>query len=191
MNDGNAKSPLSDRDYQELVAFRVRESLRADRRWVIRMLITTLVAVVGSIAAAWNANRAANSASQNATSANDAAVTSVEILEDRPYIDGLGASSDEHELIIEGTAFGSLPGRVELFYKLVFTDDLGCNETRTPTITLDGDRIRSWTETEIVVTTIDEQRNVFRKSVCNADDFDNLVPYLRVVTNDRRRSPVW
>lgn len=187
MNDGNVNSPLSDRDYQELVAFRVRESLRADRRWVVRMLITALVAVAGSIMAAWNANQAANSASEDATSANVA----VETFEARPYIDGLDGSSDEQELIIEGTAFGLLPGRVELFYKLSLVDDVNCDETRTPTITLDGDRIRSWTETEIVVTTTDEQRLVFRTGVCNAEDFNNLVPYLRVVTNDGRRSPVW
>lgn len=189
MIDDNHQVQLSDRDL-DLVVYRVRESLRADRRWVLRMVITTLVAVVGSIGAAWNANRTADSASQNATNANNAAETSVEILGDRPYIDGLGVSSDEHELIIEGTAFG-LSGRVELFYKLVFTDAVDCSETRTPTITLYGDRIRSWTETEIVVTTTAEQRLVFRTSVCNAENFENLVPYLRVVTDDGRRSPVW
>ena len=93
MSDDNRQVQLSDQDL-DLIVYRVRESLRVDRRWVASLLITALVAAAGSIMAARNANRAANSARSSANDAVDG------ILDVRPYIDGLGASSDEYELII-------------------------------------------------------------------------------------------
>ena len=75
----NVRNPLSDKDYQDLIALRVREMIRSDRQWAIRMLITTLVAVAGSFVTAWNANQTANDASEIASDASETASDASEI----------------------------------------------------------------------------------------------------------------
>ena len=121
----------------------------------------------------------------------------VEILTERPYIEGLETLFEEAErLIIVGRAFGESPGSVELFYELPISDSFEdemnerASQNRSTTITLRGDRIEDWTETQILVNTTPGQRRVLLASI-GAEDFTNLIPYLRVVTADRRRSNLW
>jgi hypothetical protein len=197
MANGSGSSPLSDRDHQELIAHRVREAIRSDRdyqeliahrvreairlerqsirRWRFGIAITILVATLGLIGAQYR---------------------SLERYSQRPYVDGLETEFSQAErLVITGTAFGSSRGSVELFYKLSISnspagDTASTAETRTATITLRDERIEEWTESQIIVTTALGQRQVFLDSV-GADDFAELIPYIRVVTVDGRRSPLW
>ena len=82
-----------------------------------------------------------------------------------------------------------------MFYKLSISDNpavgtFSTAETRTATITLRDERIEEWTESQIIVTTTPGQRQVFLDSV-GADDFAELIPYIRIVTVDGSRSPLW
>lgn len=110
---------------------------------------------------------------------------------DRPYVNGLDSDwSVADRLVIDGSAFGSIPGRVELYYKVFGLGGDGTGETRTPTLSLSDESIELWTENMIIVTTTEEQRRVLLDRV-DEPDFADLTPYIRVVRADLTRSPVW
>ena len=67
---------------------------------------------------------------------------------ERPYVAGLDSEwSAADRLVIDGNAFGSIPGSVELYYKVFRLGNGGTGETRTPTLSLSGESIEMWTET--------------------------------------------
>lgn len=118
----------------------------------------------------------------------------VEQVADRPYIDGLATEFGEVDrLVINGTAFGENAGSVELFYKRsVFGEDVqgAAGDSRSITITLVQERIESWREDQIIVTTTPAQQRALLASM-ELNTFDDLVPYIRIITAERRRSPLW
>ena len=190
MANGLGGSPLSDRDYQELIAHRVREALRIERqsvrRWRLGSAITISVGILGLVGAQY----------RGFDQRFDLVEPIAEGYAQRPYVDGLETEFSQAErLVISGTAFGSALGSVELFYKRSISDAFGTvdnltEETRSATITLRDEQIEEWEENRIIVRTTMNQRDVFLESV-GAEDFGGLIPYIRVVTADGRRSPLW
>lgn len=190
MVDEPPSSPLSDRDYQELIAHRVRDALRQERqsvrRWRLGIGITLLAALLGLLGVQY----------RNFDSRFEGFEPVVQGYAQRPFVDGLETEfSQANRLVITGTAFGSERGGVELFYKRSISDSLAgdadvTGETRSATITLQNERIEQWTKTQIIVTTTPEQRAVLLESI-GADGFEGLIPYIRIATADGRRSPVW
>lgn len=184
MEPEQRESPLSDRDYQELIESRVRENLRVERRWRIGIGITI---VVGLLAVFLQVSRQDNRIAGFEPLA-------IEVSQ-RPYINNLATPfAQAQRLVIEGTAFGSSPGSVELYYRAsagtALDDQDQRTGTQTVTMILQGERIEEWTESEIIVTTTQAQRRQLLESI-GASNFGNLVPYIRVVTAGRQRSPVW
>lgn len=123
-------------------------------------------------------------------------LTQVKELKQRPYVAGLATDFEQAKrLVIVGTAFGSDAGSVELFYK-VNTDveeligEESTGETRTQTLYLSGESIEQWTDDQIIVSTTEHERQSLLDRV-GKRDFENMIPYIRVVRADGARSSVW
>ena len=102
MANGSGSSPLSDRDYQELIAHRVREALRLERqgirRWRFGIAITILAATLGLIGAQY----------RSFDTRFNVVEPLVEGYSQRPYVDGLETEFSQAErLVITGTAFAA------------------------------------------------------------------------------------
>ena len=182
-----ADSPLSDRDYQELIERRVREAIRLERqsirRWRLGIAVTALAALTGFVATTYR--------DLNGRFTPVEAV--VEGYAERPYVDRLETPFvNADSLVIRGSAFGDSPGWVELFYKRTILEEADSDPrpTRSATVTLTGSSIEDWTDERIIVNTTEEQRAIILESM-DATDFQDLVPYIRVRTADNRRSPLW
>ena len=114
----------------------------------------------------------------------------------RPYVEGLATDfSEAARLVITGDAFGSDAGTVELFYmvnldveELMREESTG--EMQTQTLYLRGESIEQWTDDQIVVSTTKQERQSLLEHV-GKRDFGNMIPYIRVVRADERRSNIW
>ena len=165
---------LSDEEYQELIGLRVRNAVRLEIISAVRFWgvigATLLVGVLG-LAATWLSIYVSPIIQQ---------------YEETPFVESLTTPFAEAErLTIAGRAFGpsaGAEGRVELFYRSDRVD--------TRTAVLRGQQIQRWTDSEITVATTSTQRTEFLTDV-GASTFDNLTPYIRVVTADGRRSNLW
>ena len=105
----------------------------------------------------------------------------------------LTPTGSANSLTFVGKGFGPAPGQVEVFYKRsigVNSDPYDSAESRSDTVTLAGSLISAWADDAITVETTEVLRDRLLSSV-EADSFTGLRPYIRVVTADARRSPVW
>lgn len=184
---------LSDRD-MELIVRRVMEEIRRQRvlarRWRIGLVATLVTALVASVAAMINEVEMLGHGVRGVQER-------VDVVEDRPYIEGMATPfNDAEHLVINGSAFGDEPGFVELFYKRTIVEiipgaaQLDPGATRSPTVILSGDLVVSWTDEQIAVNTTPDQRRVILDRL-RAEGFEDLIPYVRVVTAAGRRSSLW
>lgn len=177
--------PLTDSDTKAVVALVLVElSKRRQRRIVTAMAVLSAMASIPVyvLTQVWETTE-----NQGVT---------IEELRQRPYVAGL--ATDFHQadrLVIVGTAFGLDAGSVELFYK-VNTDveelmgEESTGETRTQTLYLSGESIEQWTDDQIIVSTTEHERQSLLDRV-GKRDFENMIPYIRVVRADGARSSVW
>ena len=188
-------SQLTDQQYQELIGLRVLDTLRTEhahsRRWMWGIMVAVISVAIGILQIQYSG------LSQDYSGLSE----DVEPFSARPYIDGISSAySDLDEIIVNGTHFGTVPGSVEIYYKrrsdgtsaagTPATVGTTSARTRSDTITFEGTQISSWIDQQIIVTPTPSQRNTFLTSI-QADNFESLVPYIRVVIPDGRRSPVW
>lgn len=103
-----------------------------------------------------------------------------------PVVVGMESPFSEPErLVIVGAAFGSDEGHVELYYQQ------RSEETQSPGIVkLGGDQIYEWTDSRIILRTTMQQQQEIKESL-QIEDFDDVVPYIVVVTADGEQSNVW
>ena len=177
------------------VVMDVLKELRKRRRKRIAAVSTMTFAALSagaSIQTCFLNERVTEVVAQRVQETTEPIQETTEELARRPYVEGLETEFSQAErLVIVGTAFGSDPGSIELFYKKApnVGEEL-TGETRTPTLYLPGESIDRWTDDEIVVMTIEEERQRMLDRV-DEPDFADMIPYIRVVRADGTRSSVW
>ena len=157
---------LSDKEYQELVAYRVAEQLRSERRWRLAFQASIAVPIIMAVVTlGFNQYRLYRD--------QETVIEQARVLADRPYVDDVRImSGDASQLEIVGTLFGSDPGEVEVHYA-------SSSDTETVSITLSDDEILTWSDNQILATS------------WLGDQYEGILPTVRVFTADGRRSPVW
>lgn len=186
--------PLTDGDMKNVTMHVLAEISKRRRRWVM-MALAVLTAVASIQACIFN-QRMAELVDQRVQETTEPIQEATDELAQRPYVAGLDTEfSQADRLVIDGTAFGSEAGSIELFYKVipsigVPTEDGSLGETRTQTLYLRGESIEQWTDEEIIVRTTEQERQRMLERV-GEPDFADMVPYIRVVRADHTRSSVW
>ncbi|MCY3689116.1 MAG: hypothetical protein F4Y89_13095 [Gammaproteobacteria bacterium] len=194
---------LSDRDYQELIASRVLDKLRSEqiatRRWRIGIGLALFVGIV-TILVMWYLDF------------RDLR-EDVETISIGPIVEGVDSLfSDLNRLEIVGFGFGESFGQAELYGQIELYYEPSGEFCRSSSLLLDAQAqsIVAWSDERIVARLMDDQRQEIMQSLfanCAEPPFDlpqpmpnalanrevlnAIVPYISVITVDRRRSPVW
>ncbi len=192
------ESPLSDQDYQEFIALRVKDQIRkeaeVERRW---KLSTRVAAVVGAVTIFVGTTAIVVSLYMNDLSLRQG----LDQVTVDPRVTGLESGfSNIDRLDIVGVSFGDMFGRVEVYY------EPGDEDCRSDTIILDEDEIDVWRNDQISLEPSSDQKEAIFDSLfehCSEPPFEGqrpedlrlalneMVPYISVRTSDGRLSPVW
>ena len=181
--------PLTDAD-TNVVVERVLIELRKRRlKWIATAL--AMLSAGASMQTCFLNEKVMELVVQRVQETTEPIQETTEELAQRPYVEGLDSEWFQADrLVIIGTAFGSVAGSIELFYKVPNVGEESTGETRTPTLYLSDESIERWTDDEIIVRTTEQERQRLLERV-NEPDFTEMIPYIRVVRADRTRSSVW